>query len=375
LDLEYFNYSRHLAHGWWERRTFLQKWWRLHAADRRWVPPYFPILRRALFTTDGDDPQGSAASLFHLEALSRRRRASGQTENLGFNGPLFEEAVAAAILQEPRVGQANTVFVAGLHTVNHPDVMERWWAESLELLWETGASRVIGPTAFSPYLPGGVLQNYFHLLPPLHTPYNPPYLPELISGIWEPVQEHILYTVDLAAGPAAVSGPATLRPLEPARLAGDLLPLFVAACAPLDLPDPTAEDVRVVLDWLQPGPLSGWVAELEGRPVGFVLLQPDLASALRRAGGGRNPLWRPWLAWRAHRPTRAGRLLYGAVLPQWRGQGIGCQLWQQALAAARAQGWRALTVGPVVAGSAAANFLQRHGAEPRQRYLLYGSEL
>jgi GNAT superfamily N-acetyltransferase len=374
LDLEYFNYSSHQAESWWDRRLFLQKWWRLHAGDQRWVPPYFPTLRRALLATNAA-PARWTHRLVHLEALSRRRRPQDPAGNLGFNGPMFEEAVAAAILPALPPGRAELAFVALLHTVNHPDVLERFWAELLESLWATGASRVIGPTALSPYLPGGVLQNYFQLRPPLHTPYNPPYLPELMEGIWEPVQETVLYEIELSAAPSPPTGPATLIPLEPARLAEDLLPLFVAACAPLDLPAPTAADVRFVLDWLQPWPLSGWVAQVAEMPVGFVLLQPDLAPALRRAGGGRNLLWRPWLAWRARRPTHAGRLLYGAVLPSWRGRGIGHQLWRQVLATAQELGWRALTVGPVVAASDAASFLNRQGAAARQRYWMYGSDL
>ena len=42
----------------------------------------------------------------------------------------------------------------------------------------------------------------------------------------------------------------------------------------------------------------------------------------------------------------AGRLLLGAVAPEWRGQGIGLQLWRHALDRARQLGWQTITCGP-----------------------------
>ena len=69
---------------------------------------------------------------------------------------------------------------------------------------------------------------------------------------------------------------------------------------------------------------------------------------------------------RAHerRPAAAG-----GSDPAWRGQGIGLQLWRQALDQARQMGWQAITCGPVVIGSEAAAFLARQGAHSQQRYI------
>ncbi|HMN29871.1 MAG TPA: hypothetical protein PKE45_17095, partial [Caldilineaceae bacterium] len=84
---------------------------------------------------------------------------------------------------------------------------------------------------------------------------------------------------------------------------------------------------------------------------------------------------RGWLAWRRRHPARSGRLLYGGVLPAWRGQGIGGQLWGAVQHFARQQGWQSLTIGPVRRASPAACFLTRRGAERRQRYVVYGAEV
>ena len=115
------------------------------------------------------------------------------------------------------------------------------------------------------------------------------------------------------------------------------------------------------------------MAEAAGRAVGFVLLQPDLSFAVRRAQGGRNVLWSLWLQWRSQQRVAAGRLLYGAVLPAWQGRGIGTLLWQQVLTTARQQGWQSLTVGPLLPDQPGVAFLQRRGAQPQQRYLTYAS--
>jgi GNAT superfamily N-acetyltransferase len=122
-------------------------------------------------------------------------------------------------------------------------------------------------------------------------------------------------------------------------------------------------------------PLFGWLAQIKAEPVGFVLLQPDLTVRMRRAGGGRNPLWRLWLSWAARRPVRQGRVLFMGVLPARHGQGIGKRLLHQAMQTAHQQGWQSLTFGPLPGVAPAVGFLERHGAEARQSYVLYQGEL
>lgn len=377
MDTDYFNYTRYLADGWWDRRAFVHKWWHLQAKDRRWVPPLYTRLWRALVAPTLDYLTAQPPQLFHLEALARRRsRTEAPLGTPSFSGAWMEEPVAATAILTGRAGASEVAYLGLLHCVNHVETMERLWGELAELLWSAGCSRVLGPTGLSPLLPAGVLQNYFHVTPPAHTPYNPPYLPEVLESVMEPVQELALYHIPIRQAIPRHKGPAQLEPLAPSRLAGDLLPLFGAVVERLEgVTPPDAAEVCFLLDWLQPGPLSGWLALQNGIPVGFVLLQPDLAPSLRLAGGGRNWAWRLWLAWRSRRPLAAGRLLYGGVAPAWRRRGIGGQLWRQTLATARQLGWRTLTIGPVATDSAAAHFLRQQGAEPRQRYLLYGGDL
>lgn len=375
--ISYFNYTKRVANGWWDRRDFTNRWWRLGRADQRWTPPAYSALRQAL------DPQrnpylAQRSPLFlHMEALPRRTRSDNQTGGTGFAGAFMEEPVAATVVLTDENRHDGTAYLSLLHCVNDGETMERLLGALMEHLWEMGRHRIVGPTGLSPHLESGVLQNFFQLSPPLHTPYQPPYFPELIESVMTPVAQSQLYMLDITPTPIATPrGPAQLRPLTPAHLGQILLPLLAAACeANGAYPAPTAVEAAFMLRWLQVWPLVGWLAELHGQPVGFVLLQPDLSASLRLANGGRNLLWRTWLQWRSRRPVRAGRLLYGGVLPAWRGQGIGRQLWQQALHTAQQHGWHTLTIGPVTDKTPGATFLAQAGAQAQQRYLTYASEL
>ncbi|MBN1219217.1 MAG: GNAT family N-acetyltransferase, partial [Anaerolineae bacterium] len=80
------------------------------------------------------------------------------------------------------------------------------------------------------------------------------------------------------------------------------------------------------------------------------------------------------LGWAGRRPAPHGRVLYGAVLPGRRGQGIGSQLLHQAMLTAHQHGWQSLTFGPFPTVSLGAKFLKRNGAKAGQSYLLYQLE-
>jgi ribosomal protein S18 acetylase RimI-like enzyme len=237
-----------------------------------------------------------------------------------------------------------------------------------------GRSRLVGPVALSPHLGYGALLDHFDQTPPLYTPYNAPYLPEILDAVFERVQMARLYHVPVHGKPKNFPGRAFLRPLRAEDDAAVLPNLMQALDEPLDFPSPDAVEAAFLLAWWGIVPRLGWIAEIEQQPVGFVLLQPDLAPALRRAKGGRNLLWRLWWQWRRTQPTRNGRIVAAGVLPQWRRQGIGSQLWSAALASAHLQGWRDISVGPIADDSAAMAFLLAHDAQPRQHYALYGTE-
>jgi GNAT superfamily N-acetyltransferase len=287
------------------------------------------------------------------------------------------QPVATAVaLHDPR-RRDRTLYLALVRCVNDTPSLERLLSYLAEEVQASGCHRVIGPIGLSPHLDSGLLEDCWNETPPLHTSYNPPYLPELFKSVLRPLGASRLYQLEIPAElPPAPRAQAQLYPLEPARLAQDLLPVLAAACSAwLDFPSPDAEEAAFLLRWLGRWPLYGWLAQLDERPVGFVLLQPDAAPLLRRAHGARDLLWRLWLARCSCSRLRQGRVLYGGVLPEWQGQGVGRQLLHQALVTGHQLSWQRLRIGPLPDTAPAGAFLERHGARPRQTYRIYEGDL
>lgn len=375
--MAYFNYRTYPADSWWEKRTFIHKWWQLQRQDRRWVPPVYATLRRAINAKPTAHLARCTLVPLYLEALPQR------TSSRGVAGAYWEEPVAAAVLCfDPRQTDG-AAYLALLSCRNDEEALDRLLGAALEEAGHAGYHTLIGPTGLSPWLQSGLLENYFHVTPPLHTPYNPPYLPELMASSLSPWQESVLLHLALSPAPRSLAMANTapspagvdLRPLAPQSDWATLLPLWQIACAAVgDYPAPDALEIAFLQSWLAQWPCAGWVAEVRGTAVGFVLLQADLGPAVRRANGGRNPLWQSWLQLRSRQRASAGRLLYGGVLPAWQGRGIGSLLWQQVLQTAQQQGWQALTIGPLLSTAGGTQFLLKRGATRQQRYLTYTSD-
>jgi GNAT superfamily N-acetyltransferase len=310
-------------------------------------------------------------ALVWVEALQGKPNSNGEWSQRGLGNPLMEEAVAtAAILADPR-RRDGTAHLALLATANDLESLERLLVVAQEQSSGRGRYRLVGPIHLSPHLGQGALMDSFNLSPPLYTPYNAPYLPEVLASGLEPVQSSRLYYAPAHTAP--VTGPAHLRLLHPAEIPTLLPKLLVALDGLGEFPAPDPIEADFLLAWWQVVALTAWVGEIDGAAVGFVLTAPDLGGALRRADGARAWHWRLWWRWRRQRGAQNGRILALAVLPAWRRQGIGRQLWQHARGAAQRHGLHEVSVGPVVDNSAGAHFLIAQGAEPRQRYTLFGT--
>jgi GNAT superfamily N-acetyltransferase len=372
--MSYFNFRLYQADGYWDRRSFAHNWWRIYRGDGRWTPPYYPTWRWALEPTRNPHLARLNPGWFYLEGIRRprwqRQQSSGPVDiaqSLG-QSTLFELPLAAGLLlQDPR-RRDGTGYLAQLHLVNDEETIATFLDMLTEQLWERGCHRLLLPTGISPHLASGWLLDNWHLDPPRHTPYSPPYLPELVAKLFRPWQKLRLYHLPVLAEPVPTP---ELTPFAPQRLAGDLLPLLAVACdRGLGFPAPDAAEATFLLRWLGRH-VSGWLVQDKGQPVGFVLLQPDEEARLRQAGGAKAWGWRLWWWLNKGRQVENGRLLFAAVLPEARGQGFGRQLLQQALHAAQSQGWRSLTVGPLREGETAVALLQSVGAIAKQTYQLY----
>lgn len=378
MSFEYINFDASIADGRWSRRGFWRGWRSVVVDDPRWAPPPWPWLQRTLAPAPHPHFARMHPLLFQLEAMRRRtssHRIGAAPLGVGISSSIFEETVGATVmLTDPRAHD-RTAYLALLHVANDEECLDRLIQGVMEQAWERGYGRLLGPVGLLPVLGVGALANYFNVTPPLHTPYNPPYVPELLAQSLDVAHEQELYVIEPGQLPAASGEPAVIVPAPLSTLEHELLPLLQAVAATPHFPPMDALEAAMLVDAVGQWPASLWVARVGDEPVGFVLLQDDHAPLMRRTHSGRNPLWRPWIAWQRGRPARAGRMILGGVLPARHSQGIGRQLWRHALTLGHVRGWEALTVGPVDVGSPGAGFLVHMGAEPRQRYALFASEL
>ena len=365
MDATYFNFRETEVQGRWDRRAFFKVWWRFYEGDPWWTPPYYPTLRRALTPPYAPYLQRRDPRLLFLEAV--RRPPGAQTPGHPLPVSAWERPVAATVTL-PATG--GVVRLALPRCANDKATLRQLLERAAAI---AGGHTLLGPTHLSPYLGAGALDSHWNLRPPQYTPYNPPYFPDLLRSVMEPATRSRLYHLEVPPHTQSdETGPASLVPLEPHRLAGDLLPLLAAACDPWpDFAPPGPAAAGFILRWLEQWPLHAWLAVMDGQPAGFVLLQLDRAAAMQRAGGGKALWWRLWLRWSFSRGAAAGRLLFGAVLPAWRDRGVGAQLLAAAQASAVKAGWQKLTIGPIPEGAPAGGFLEKFGARPQQGYQLY----
>jgi len=383
MYVSYFNYRDNLAESSRERSAHIINWWRIYAHDPRWVPPYFPLLKREL--EPRFNPHLARLQPVYLYATAIQRRGitrewePGAWMRAGIDfQPFFDLPVAAGIvLRDPR-RKDGTGYLALLHSINDSESLEHLLESCAEESRRMGLNRLIGPTGISPHIHLGALVDSWDRLPPFNTPYNPPYLPDLLRERLSLAGKSSLYHMIVPEQGAFHAGPAQIElvPIDPEQLEGENLPLFAAGCpAQAGIQPPDRAEAAFLLRWLKPWRLHAWLALKSGQPAGFALYGPDLASRLKQANGGRSLARRAWLKFMASRPTDRGRLYFAGVLPEHRGQGIGSLLLKQVMRSAEELGWRGLSAGPLPDDSEGAAFLSHRGAQPIQSYHLFQWEL
>lgn len=385
--MPYFNYRIHPVHAaaasYWERRDFLQAWWALYREDSRWTPPDYGQIRRELDPRHNDHLARLEATLIPVEALHRTglQRSRNDQQEIPLTS-VMERPLAAAVAVIDNRRKGKTAHLAFPHFGNDKEAFDTLYYHLVETFSAAGYHRMVGPVGLSPHLGSGLQVDGWDEWPPADTPVNPPYVPELVESRFRPLQDGRLYRVTVPSRlPEPPPDPARIAMFDPARLAGDLLPLLAAAVEnpTAGFPPPDAAEAAFLLSSLGAAKLTGLLAEIEGIPIGFVLAGADRGPWLRATNGGRSWWRRGWTGVESRLLSRNresnGQIFFGAVLPDWRRQGIGAQLWGRVMNLAGRLGWSSLAVGPVwlpqEGVSAAAAFLERQAAVPRQSYRLY----
>jgi GNAT superfamily N-acetyltransferase len=339
-----------------------------------------PTLRRELNPHSNPHLARFNPRLVTIYGTRRTGFESARTEPGQLTGfePVVEHPVAAAVVMQDSRRQDGAATLGLLHCVNDQDVLERLVQELEHPLLERGCRRLVGPTLLSPLFGAGALTNYWNEPPPFHTPYNPPYLPDLLRGCMDPFEESTCFELPVSTElkGAQQSGKIELGPIEPAVINSEIIAPFLAEIPRFSGAAPPDQDETGFLHrWLKPWPLMGWSAEGPSGTAGVLLMQPDFGPALRAGRGGWSFWDRQVLAMARWRGATRARVLVLAVSQGLQGRGIGRALVGRAHEYARLRGWQALTFGPLPAAAPAAAFLKKIGAAPRQRYTLFKLDL
>ncbi len=240
----YFNFSSRIAEDYWSRRSFLQSWWRVNARDRRWTPPLYSFLYKSLVRRNEPFLHDFAPLPLTLEAVERQtqRPAMSGLTGLAAPGGMGDSIVAHTLLLHDRRQIPATAYLGMLAFANDEETLDMLLQRAWEQGQRAGVRRLVAPAALAPALSAGLLLDNFHLAPPLHTPYNAPYLPELLEGALDPLFRSRLWHMDVtpAAAVAAALPALEIATFDAQRLATDLLPLARDATpAGHALPPPT----------------------------------------------------------------------------------------------------------------------------------------
>ena len=202
----YFNYTTYLPSSWWERRSFLHAWWRLYAGDRQWAPPVYTALSRLVRAADNplsapahpDALHGSAAAARQRQRLRYQyhdERTRGGCDDVRGGGechaypdrsaPRGRRRLPGAAALRQRRGDARAAAGQGVRAGGG-----------------TRLQPAARPHRHPARLESGALVNHYNRRPPWHTPYNPPYMGELLASIMEPWLETELYTLEVPPDPS-----------------------------------------------------------------------------------------------------------------------------------------------------------------------------
>ena len=234
--MPYFNYEI-TAHptdtaGYWARRDFVRAWWSIARDDDRWTPPEYDQLRRELNPRHNDHLARLAATLIYVAALQRTgvRRSRTDQQEIPLTSVLERPLAAAVAVVDPR-RKGTTAHLALPHFSSDAGAFDRLYYYLVEQLSAQRYHRFVAPVGLSPHLGSGLLVDSWGDWPPLHTPGNPPYAPELLGRKLRPFQTGRLYQAPVSPPDDEPSGPARVGPFDPSRLTADLLPLLIAATA------------------------------------------------------------------------------------------------------------------------------------------------
>jgi GNAT superfamily N-acetyltransferase len=269
-----------------ERDSFIKFPWQIYPNDPAWVPPL--LLERKGFLNREKHPFYE-----HGDAALFLARSGGEVVGrvMASDDPKYNE-----------LHQSNVGCFGMFESIDDQQVADALFDAAADWLRRLGRDEIMGPIDYSTNYVCGLLIDGFRFPPTVLTGHNPPYYSGLIEG-WG-----FEKTIDLYAWRFADPAEAAIR-LR--RVEAALKKRGEVTIRPAKLADMREEAQRIRQiyneawrnNWgfvpfterefecmtreLKPilVPKFVWLAEVEGKPVGFILCVPDINTAFRRING------------------------------------------------------------------------------------------
>ncbi|MEU4949830.1 GNAT family N-acetyltransferase [Streptomyces lavendulae] len=364
-----------------QRVAFVECEYAMRREDHYWIPPLrgdqYRLLSRA---------HNAFLSFGEVELyLARRGR-----EVLG----------RIAAVHDPRFNRhhgARDGFFGLFACVDDQDAARMLFRAAGTWLAERKVTSLVGPVNFSMNYECGTLVDRFDEPAALLMPWNPPSIPKLIESCgftaaqdlhaweWACTPERPALLDRAAAAAAARRGDITVRSVDLSHYKAEMdrvRTLYHRAWQDnwgfVPMTDDEFQQLALRLRPVLRSELA-LIAEVDGEPVGFSLTLPDLAPALRMAGGRLHRWGVPvGLAriLRASRKVRRGRLMALGVVEEHRQSGVLPLLLAQTADAARRLGYEALEISWVLGNNKPAlRTLRSVGCRRTKTYRIYRCDL
>ncbi len=337
-----------------ERRKFIEFQWEIYRGDAAWVPPM--ISEREAFL----DPQRHP---FHKHSKVHYFCARRDGKIVG--------TIAAIINHNHNEYWKEKVGFFGLFECHHdPEAAAALLKTAEDFARAEGMTEIRGPSNFSTNEECGLLIDGWNGTPVIMMTYNPPYYQELIEKAgYTKAMDLVAYMTDLSRFKANGSGlnPKVLRVAEHIR---DRLKINVRPADWSKFPDEmrrikqvynaawsknwgfvplTEEEMEYLGHNLKPflDPKVIFFAEVEDRPIAFMLPFPDINQALFRAyPRPGTPEWitlaRLFYWWKIRKSVTCIRAAVGGVIEEYRGRGVDALLSLETIRAMVNQGYHTM---------------------------------
>lgn len=353
-------------------KAFIRFPWRIYNENANWVPPLTADVRNRLNRRKNPFFEHGAASYFLARA----------------NGEVLGRIAAIKNELHNQTHNDQVGFFGWFESVDRADVAEALLDRAEDWLRERGCSSIRGPVSFSVNDECGVLVDGFDSPPRILMAYNPPYYEALLQGqrfekamdlyAWKlPVLEFGEDRMKRIVEKVKKRENLVIRDFNMRDLPGEVQRLkalyndaweknwgFVPM-TDLEI-EHMARDLKPIID-----PRLGCFVEIDGRPVGFSLVLPDLNEITIHLNGRLFPFGFLRIL-RGIRKVRDIRLLAMGVSLDHQKRGLDAVLYYHSFEAARALGKETSELGWTLETNALMNnAIKRMGGTLNKIYRLF----